>query len=519
MMFKRSSLASAVLLIVSACGVFGSEDETPTAGPVDSVPDAGEAAVNEPPPPPPIVEGKVSDDELNEKFGVFVTTTGTPLGGGEADGSRDRPYNTIAIGMAKGKEKSKRVYVCQGTFKESINLLNQILMVGGFECTDGVWKKGAAGAMTRVESPTIPALRAEALPGPTRIQSFEIVAPDGTDAVPTSIGLVAKTSPSLTIANSKITAGRGKDGAPGVEGIQLTQPNAKGQDGLAERLLTIELPDTFRPGAAGGVGTCIGAAGFDGENGGQGGRSATMDSTNILTWVVHTSGSGAATVLYNSGPGESRLGTDGENGSNGQSANPGTLTPDGFVPGDGTPGTNGKPGKGGKGGNGGSSMVSSPTANFQHAYTGSGPGGGAGGCPGLAGTPGKGGGASIGALLVSSPVTFDASTVTAGDGGNGGKGTFGSSFLSGGIYGSLAYQSTATTAAVGGKGGDSGVSGSGAGGSSFGIAQTGADAILQGGAGALHGKAGDGVPQVTKPLQTKTLAASAGGAAKDIQSF
>lgn len=525
MMLKRSSLASAFVLVVSACGVFGSEDETPSpAGPGDSTPDAGGAAdatINEPPPAPP-VSGTVSTDEITEKFGVFVTTTGTPTG--EADGSRDRPYATIALGIENGKAKSKRIYVCQGTFKESITLLNQIQLIGGFDCTDGVWKKGDAGAMTRVESPTSPAMIADGLSGATRVQGFDVVAPDGTDATPTSIGLKAKATASLTIANSKITSGKGKDGSPGVNGVQLVLgAAAAGAPAEVERAFIAFETVTLRKGANGGVGSCAGEAGHDGEAGGKGGSGATMQTNAGATaWVVYTSPS-PPFLVYNATNGDkTRTGAPGQPGADGASAaSPGALTPDGFTPVDGTPGGNGLPGHGGVGGNGVGTIFAVPyTTPNQLGYAGTGPGGGAGGCPGLAGTIGRGGAASIGALLSGSPVTFDATLVVAKDGGAGGKGTLGSSATVGGGAGAVSYVAV-DPAGPGGPGGRAGVSGSGAGGSSFGIAHTGGAPQLVNGSTATPGAAGAGVAaqSVTELGVTRTLPASAGGAAKDIQAF
>lgn len=532
-MLKRSSLASAFVLVVSACGVFGSEDETPSpAGPGDSTPDAGGAAdatINEPPPAPPVVGGTVSTDEITEKFGVFVTTTGTPTG--EADGSRDKPYATIALGIENGKAKSKRIYVCQGTYKEVVTIQNTIQLIGGFDCTNGIWKKADAGAMTRVEAPTSPAVIAEGITGATRVEGFEVIAPDGTDASPTSIGLRAKSSASLTFVSSKITAGRGRDGAPGVDGIQLTPlTSANGTDGLPERYWgnAQELNSgnvAWRSGSAGGSGTCIGAAGYDAEMGGAGGAGATLETKNTNVWSVYvaTKVVNGMTVFtsYVATAGEVKSGVAGGPGADGLSSNGGGLSAAGFAPGDGTAGLSGSAGKGGSGGTGGATVQLGAGLNVK-AYAGTGPGGGAGGCPGLAGTPGKGGGGSIGALLIDSPVAFNAVTVTAGDGGAGGKGTFGSSPSAGGAGGVQTATSSASGGAHGGPGGRSGISGSGAGGVSIGIGYTGGAPQLTNGATAVPGKAGSGVPAETKADglgNSKTLPASASGLAKDVHPF
>lgn len=513
-------LAGAVLV---SCGVFSGTEEAETpAGPPPTAAAPGEAA-------PPIVDGSGVENQLTESFGVFVSPTGAQDG----DGTRARPLATIAAGLERAIAERKRLYVCSGTFKEAVKVVKGIAIVGGLDCARPDWKP--SGGRTRIESPTSPALVAEDVDVDTRLEALEIIAPDGTDAAPNSIGLRAKNATKLLVVNSKILAGKGKDGADGTDGPQLTLgASAKGGDSLAQE----SHPPSFyvvgllyRDGAAGGVGSCSGAAGIaPGETGGSGGKGGSYDSEvqsppgglSGYYFVLYCRSAGNVCVRdWVPTAGVTRTAAAGTPGTDGASAlAAGTLNADGYTPADGTAGTNGSAGSGGSGGQGGS-LSGYAGSSQQWGYGATGPGGGAGGCPGLAGTPGRGGGASIGALLQSSKgITFDATEIAASSGGAGGKGAFGSSPTPGGAAGTKS--GSAGSASAGGAGGRSGVSGSGAGGPSYGIAATLGDAKLVNGAVAKAGAPGAGVPEQTTTDavgNAKTIAASVAGTAKDELSF
>jgi hypothetical protein len=467
----------------------------------------------------------------SEKYGVFVAP-GAPQ---DADGSRAKPFGSIAAGLEKAVASSKRLYVCTGVFKEAVKVARGISMVGGLDCSRPIW--APSGTRTRIESPTSPAIVAEDIDAPTRIEAFEILAPDGTEAAPTSIGLRARAATAVVFVGSRIAAGRGKDGAAGADGIQLTVgPSATGGASLAQvsgpssTFLTM----TYRAGAAGGIGACVGAAGFAGGNGGAGGHGGSYDSKYEAPqfglpgyyWVDYCRPTGVSSppclTDWNPKPGQVLPATPGNPGADGASATtPGTLNADGYTPANGTSGTNGTPGGGGSGGAGGNMGSSYAGATHQLGQGATGPGGGAGGCPGLAGTEGRGGGASIGALVVASKgLTFDATEIASAAGGAGGKGSFGSSATLGGPAGTRL--GAATAAAAGGAGGRSGVSGSGSGGPSYGIASTGGDPTLRNGAAALAGPGGAPVPEQTTTDavgHAKTIPASVAGDSKAEHTF
>lgn len=513
------------------CGVFGSEDPPPSnPEPPETPPSRQDPRQEEqvdPPPPPPLT-GTPTENEITEEYGVFVAAAGTADG----EGTRAKPLASIQAGIDRAKATSKRVYVCGETFKEALTLARGIPMLGGFDCSGAVWKKGST--RTRIESLSSPALDATGIDIPTRIEGFDVVAPDGTATAPTSIGLRAKGSGGLVLVSSRITAGRGFDGAPGTEGIQLTFSQTPPGSGAGEWIEGDNIRVSFskypipiaRPtnvGGAGAVGSCAGVPGFAGGTGGAGGEAG-----EFLSYRCDRGPDPMFTCLYlwaqrkASTAGEPGKGSAAVAGKDGQSASvPGTFTADGFVPADGTNGTNGTPGKGGAGGAGGTMTRLANDADLAGQGA-TGPGGGAGGCPGLAGTAGKGGGASVGALVYDSPgITFDAVEIVAGDGGAGGRGTLGSNATAGGPP--ATPRGGAGVAEAGQPGGRAGVSGSGAGGSSVAIAHHGGAPSLVNGSTLKVGKPGAAVPQEQKTDaatgQVKTLAASAPGVAKDLVEF
>lgn len=492
-----------------ACGGFDGSDAPSGAGPDVSLPEKKDSdpskRAEEPAPPAPL-PGTPTEDMLTEQYGVFVSATGKP----DADGSRANPLSTIAKGIEQGKRTSKHVYVCEGTFNESIILERGISVIGGLDCSAPIWKKTSKA--TRINAPTSPAMKATNIDIATRVESLEVYAPNGTAAAPTSIGLHAKAAPALVIAASKIVAGRAAAGADGTEGLQLTLgPAANGQAGTAWRYV---VNDNYavQNGGAGGVGQCLGAAGHDGESGGEGGAGGSFTCPGNSSQYFTTEAFGLV-IVFKPGPGQHRSGAAGAAGANGLSANAGALTAEGFSPGNGGVGSHGRPGAGGAGSAGEEGLNAGCNGPW---VSGSAAGGGAGGCPGLAGTAGTGGGASIGVLAASSiGLTIEASEVSASDGGAGGVGTFGSSATVGGQSG------PGRPSYPGGNGGASGVSGSGAGGPSYAIAHTNGEVKVSSNSRLSHGRGGAGVPArtVTQLGTTKTIAASAAGDAKDVQAF
>ena len=476
---------------------------------------------------PGTIPGNGGPDELNERFGVFVATNGKDSN----DGSRATPFATIGAAVSAASQSSRRVFVCAGTYNEAIVVANGVSIGGGYDCSKAPAWSPAAGRSI-VISPSSPALTARHIDKGTRIEGLDITAPDGDGTNASSIALLAEDATALLVANTKLTAGKGADGAPGTEGIQLVPNSSIAGFGLSYAPytcppgVTCVLIDGGRarwPGGVGGTTTCAGAAGHDGEAGGQGGTGGVLvHQAPPDEWRANMDHVNQALTT-----GESRSGLGGTAGTDGASATSiGRMTADGYLPADGTAGKDGAPGHGGSGGNGRppplAPLPPGPTSPEDLWRGAQGSGGGAGGCPGLAGTPGGGGGASIAALLLGSPISFEASELVAHDGGAGGAGTLGSDASIGSVAGNTTIAAAKGTA--GGSGGRAGVSGSGAGGPSFAVAYTGSSVPkLSQDTKTTIGKGGAGVARATstdnRPFDARSLSASTGGTAEASHAF
>ncbi|MBX3191968.1 MAG: hypothetical protein KF819_33565 [Labilithrix sp.] len=497
----RTHLFTALLLASLTVTACSSSHEA--AG---ETPDPGGPNAENPKAPP--VSGTPSDSELTEDFGVFVSKTGNDAN----TGARPKPFATIGAGIAEAKRVGKRVYVCAGTYHESITVQDSISIIGSLDCSTPTWKSSTNA--TRVESPSSPAMRATDITSPTRIEGLMLLAPNATASSGSSIGLVAERASGLVIARSRIMAGNAASGEDGVEGVQLSNgatvrgaayvPEAECvQGGVAQTCTPSVSLGWLKPkGGAGGVGACMGEAGHDGEaggNGGSGGLHEPYYNGSALRFMFRYFDD-----KVSNGPelGVVKQGVAGTAGTDGANANTiGVFSAEGYTPADGVPGTSGAPGKGGYGGRGANPQRDPNATPTNGVWRGiGGAGGGAGGCPGLAGTAGTGGGASVAALLIDSPVVIDDSTLVASSGGHGGRGALGSVPTAGGAPGNVAAGIPAIVAgAPGGRGGAAGVSGNGAPGPSVGIAYKGAAPKLLSTSSVTRGNGG-----VARDAQTRT---------------
>ncbi len=498
-------------------------------GPRPPAPDGGPAPSGEAGPikdnaPPPAKEAPKPDpDKITESYGIFVSRAGSE--GGE--GTRRSPLGSIQDGIARAKaEKKSHVFVCEGTYDEALVLADGVSIGGNFDCSAPEWKL-VPDKRSTLRSPTSPALRADDIVTPTRVDGFVVMAPDATTPSGSSIAVIAVDSNALTFASGRIQAGAGVKGDDGVEGEQLrsvvTRPPQASvpstpcfeQAGDVTRSCTLysgPRSDTGR----GGESACLRADGsvVSTSTGGMGGSSGlyTYNSSTRAWTAVNFQ-------FYGNGSPGTGAGTNGVNGASGAA---GQLGAEGFVPGHGVPGTAGSVGQGGRGGHGAEPLGSLPGFSWGKA----GAGGGAGGCQGQSGTAGSGGGASVAVLAIRSPLRFDSMEVQAGPGGAGGRGTFGSEPTVGSssgdgvtINGGLLPSSP--LAFPGGAGGLAGVSGHGAGGPSFGIAHQGLAPILAQ-TSPRAGVGGAGVPQVQKTVGlgvTRVIPAAPGGTSEAIHPF
>jgi hypothetical protein len=454
----------------AGCGMFAEPD---SVLPVDDTPVPTRGSSDEAAPPP--LAGTPVVSELNESFGVFVAS-GAAAGG---DGTRARPFTTITEGLAAAKPTSKRVYVCEGTYREAIVVADGVSMVGGLDCSSATWALG--NTRTRIEAPTSPAITASSITKPTRFERFDVSAPDGTAKDRSSIAFFATNAAAITIANSRIAAGNGANGADGVEpAATIPSGDPDGRAGMTMREYCWWTADKAcwnsygfeaELGGAGGSIKCNGVAANDGAMGGSGGvwESVLAPGQTQRFWVAKN---GLASSAGNAGREDVAL-----TAASGVSPASGTWSRAGFAPGDGTAGENGANGRSGDGGNG--SPPTTSAENKYYWYGSQGSGGGAGGCGGIAGTPGEGGGASVAAFVVDGAMTFIASELVAKHGGTGGRGTVGSAPTAGGRGGPMIDNIPSTKGQDGSPGKRAGASGSGADGSSVAVVHFGAKPVFE----------------------------------------
>jgi hypothetical protein len=415
---------------------------------------------------------------ITEASGVFVSPTGSAVG----DGSRANPFGSLGAAIAAAKTAKKRVYACVGSFAESVSVANGVSMFGGFDCSTWAW---SAAGRTTIAAPTSPAVRADGIAQPTRIEGFDVVAPPGSANAPSSIGMIATGSPGVLFIHGSITASAGAAGAAGVDGVQLANgPAADGSDNIGDQICTTVLCKTRHSFTAGGLNQCVGK-GITGGAGGDGGNGGAY--ANNLTSIQPTRGLAAvATLATNVGatvfdginawsaaqPGV--VGASGQDGSNASAV--GVFTATGYAPPSPTAGSDGLPGQGGGGGSG---QLGIATNGY---YGAPGASGGAGGCPGLAGGPGASGGASVAILAIDSGFRVESSKLVSGAGGAGGASGLSSVPTAGGIGGKdvSTHAVKSGNAANGGWGGLAGLSGSGSGGPSIVIARHGSAPQLVG---------------------------------------
>ncbi len=462
-----------------------------------------------PPPPPPGCPGNVLPTEnecmIHESYGVFVSASkGTAAG----DGSRVSPLKSVSAAIAAAKSSGRRVYACAETYDEVLTLADGIAVFGYFDCTSS-WKVGASRATIAPTTESV-AARAASISKPTRIEGFDVKAPNATSPGGSSIGLIAQDAGGLSFFDVSITAGAAMAGDDGAPGVQLTQAgNIDGEDGLDSTLgyLMNDGRNAAEYGRmrAGGVSQCVGVAGKNGGAGGAGGKNGRYNTLNRLTGTPCTPPAGGGGGLSTCGyelygadtradgtprPGSTETARGGSQteaalagemkptGMSGVNGGAGTFGADGYHGENGTQGTDGAPGQGGGGGSSVRPDVLPSDAQMRWGIVGA--GGGAGGCPGLAGTPGKAGGASVAVVAIRSAMHFDAkSLLTAQSAGMGGKGTRSSAPTAGGSPGSNPSGKAFSAGGFGASGSLGGASGHGGSGPSVGVAWTGAQPVVE----------------------------------------
>src|SRR5207248_1237445 len=90
-----------------------------------------------------------------------------------------------------------------------------------FNCAGTSWTIGSARAT--LNAPTSPAIVAAGISAVTRFEGFDVLAPSPSAGSASSIGLLARNAPALTLANVKIQTGAAAAGVDAVAGATLTQ--------------------------------------------------------------------------------------------------------------------------------------------------------------------------------------------------------------------------------------------------------------------------------------------------------
>jgi hypothetical protein len=365
---------------------------------------------------------------IDDSVGLFVDATS---GADSNPGTKAAPKKTVGAAVAAAGGKP-RVYVCQGSYAESVAIKSSVSLYGGLSC--GAFAYTGAQPTIQPTAGTDYALDISA--SNVTVSDLALVGPEL--GAPNSIAVRVVGSTGITFVGARL---EGRTGAKGADGTRTdftelpTPSDLKGNDGSGATGGAVK---SFTcPGGATSTGGKGGDNGFPGEAGLPslgGGMAGALGPCN----GVGTGGDGVRGTTKN-GTGATSVGT---------------FTAESWSPSSGSAGDPGTPGQGGGGGFG--------------SGGGGGGSGGAGGCGGAAGDGGKGGGASLALLSLGSPVTLRSSTLQSGSGGDGGRGATGQSgqtaFGVGGVR-----TGTSCNGGNGGPGGNGGAGGGGAGGISVGF--------------------------------------------------
>jgi len=462
-------LSAVTLIALVNCGVFGSTSadcidlgtcpgqggDASTDGSLDgALVDGADPDVVVPTGCDLLVEPKDSPPCVTDAVGVFVSQSGKD----GATGTRADPFKTIA--EAVNRAGKRRVYVCEGDYKENLVITKAAEIYGGFACADFKHDK----RVVKVAPATSPAVAITSVTSAVRITDLEIVGTAEKDkAGASAIAVFASGSNDVLFTRAVLKAGPGNDGEAGGTDANYTGSAQRGVNSSAAG------------GGAGGVNACSDTSS---SKGGVGGTvdSLTAAGPGGAVPAVGTDNSGA------SGGGSCTNGGDGQNGAAREgglgSTEHGKLEAAGFkTDATGSPGKSGNPGQGGGGG------------GYRSDVGASGGGAGAGGCGGGGGRGGRTGGSSFALLSFQSTVAFEAGELSSGKGGKGGKGGAGANGQAGGAPGAGAKCDGGT----GGAGGGGSGGGGGGGGHSMAIAYVGAAPTLRSNKPALTaGTAGEG---------------------------
>jgi hypothetical protein len=365
----------------------------------------GDAAMCDPMGPP-----SMNPCAVDSQYGLFVApkANGGDDGNGH-DGSKTKPFATINHALMNLGSK-KRVFVCDGTFNESVAVNVIVGIYGGLTCPTGNANDWTymAGTSAQVNGPQngFAVTVTNVTNGSVDIEDVTFIAPDamGQDGTGNGLSSVAgfvSGSSDVTLRRCSFTAGKGDNGNAGGLTPNYGQTNAP--DGMVNKITK---------GGPGGTISCVDNSTSAGGNGGDSLGDAGAGGADGSAMPMPMTGGGYDGI---GGAGGTVSCGVGDPGANGAVGTPGTaaavlgdLTAAAWTPSVGSDGQSGQPGQGG--GGGGAKAVAGGT------------GGGCGGCGGAGGGGGKGGGASIALASLSSTLTLDMSSFKTGQAGSGGNG-------------------------------------------------------------------------------------------------
>jgi hypothetical protein len=392
-------------------------------------------------------------------------------------GTMAAPVQHVNAGIAKaqGTPGKTEVYISNGSYNETVTLVNGISLYGGYSASNK-WARSST-YVTFINSSGLVSGNSIGMYG-SNISTVTIVdrlTVTGQSAAGFGVSVYALyclNCPTLSLSNMTLQAGNGTSGSAGTVGGSggIAATGSGGTAGFCDTVTVVN-------GGPGAPSACSAAGG----NGGAGGEAANNGNTGSPGSGGALGGTGGAAYVggvtgAGSPGGNGAVGTAGTAGTNGAGGSGGVIVSGYWQTSVGASGTSGTHGNGGGGGGGGGGQ----SCTFCTNGTGNGGGGGgAGGCGGTFGTGGSGGGGSFGAFLInSSGIAMRAMTISSakgGDGGAGGSGGPAGTPGAGGLGGTTCTGEVGAggNGGAGGVGGAGGSGGGGAGGPSWAVYRSG----------------------------------------------
>jgi hypothetical protein len=146
-----------------------------------------------------------------EAYGIFVS----PAGSDRSAGTRSAPLATIGHGMDVAKALGKRVYVCAGSFGESLVVgasRDGVNVYGGLDCAG--WTYGAGNHVVVAPLASGYALALESLQTGVTLEDLEFDAQSASSLGESSIAAFASQSQNVVLERVTLVAAVAADGSP-----------------------------------------------------------------------------------------------------------------------------------------------------------------------------------------------------------------------------------------------------------------------------------------------------------------